>query len=265
MGSATALEFIALQLYSLAAAWCFREPTVLLRESPGWTCGAVDGDLRVATDRPTARGHLLLAARRTAIGSATQSALYNPSHLWAPATNPDRCTLPTYARWAGLRPILLLALRLLQGFGAGAARDQRWQEYVAEYAPAQKRVHASLVGLAPMRHPVRIGAWAILLAVRVESDVIAWGWRILPFIAIRRGHAVAILVRAEPQVKSVFEEREDAVDWRALSRDKIVEQGPSTALTSAHWSDASASRPSRPGGFSSAFGQAATSSSSDPT
>ena len=132
--------------------------------------------------------------------------------------------LPTYAQVGMLAPILLVALRLLQGFGAGAEISGAGV-MLAEYAPAERRGFlASLVGLGTNCGTLFASAiWAILLGVMVESDVIAWGWRI-PFIASAAVMLFAVWVRLNLKESPVFEEREDVVDGRALSRDQIVEQ-----------------------------------------
>ena len=132
--------------------------------------------------------------------------------------------LPTYAQVGILAPILLVALRLLQGFGAGAEISGAGV-MLAEYAPARRRGFiASLVGLGTNCGTLFASAiWAILLAVMVEGDVIAWGWRI-PFIASAVVMIFAVWVRFNLKESPVFEEREDVVDGRVLSRDEIIEQ-----------------------------------------
>ena len=133
-----------------------------------------------------------------------------------------------------LAPILLVALRLLQGFGAGAEISGAGV-MLAEYAPAQRRGFiASLVGLGTNCGTLFASAiWAILLGVMVESDVIAWGWRI-PFIASAVVMLFAVWVRLNLKESPVFEEREDVVDGRALSREQIVEQAEARR-TPARW------------------------------
>ena len=90
--------------------------------------------------------------------------------------------------------------------------------------PERRGFLASLVGLGTNCGTLFASAiWAILLGVMVESDVIAWGWRI-PFIASAAVMLFAVWVRLNLKESPVFEEREDVVDRRALSRDQVVEQ-----------------------------------------
>jgi MHS family metabolite:H+ symporter-like MFS transporter len=130
--------------------------------------------------------------------------------------------LPTYQQVGVLAPILLVALRLLQGFGAGAEISGAGV-MLAEYAPVKRRGFvASLVGLGTNCGTLfASGIWAILLGVMVESDVIAWGWRI-PFIASAIVMVFAVWVRLNLKESPVFEEREDVVDGRAMSREEIL-------------------------------------------
>ena len=74
--------------------------------------------------------------------------------------------LPTYAMIGILAPILLVALRLVQGFGAGAEIAGA-TVMLAEYAPVKRRgLIASLVSLGTNSGTLAAsGLWAILLAV----------------------------------------------------------------------------------------------------
>jgi MHS family metabolite:H+ symporter-like MFS transporter len=103
---------------------------------------------------------------------------------------------------------------------------------LAEYAPVKRRGFvASLVGLGTNCGTLFASAiWAILLGVMVESDVIAWGWRI-PFIASAVVMVFAVWVRLNLKESPVFEEREDVVDGRALSREEILAQAGAQAET----------------------------------
>src|SRR5919112_3860149 len=90
--------------------------------------------------------------------------------------------LPTYSAIGILAPILLVALRLAQGFGAGAEIAGA-TVMLAEYAPVKRRrVIASLVSLGTNSGTLAASAlWAFLLGVLTEEQLLSWGWR-LPFL-----------------------------------------------------------------------------------
>ncbi|MEV0386279.1 MFS transporter [Nonomuraea sp. NPDC050643] len=124
--------------------------------------------------------------------------------------------LPTYGQVGVAAPVLLVLLRVLQGFGAGA-----------EYAGA-------LVMVAETSDPRRRGLWAslpgagvqvgILTATLVFTAVTAlpsfetWGWR-LPFVLSLVGVGVGLFLRFRVPESEIFE-RERA---RGLSRFPALE------------------------------------------
>ena len=152
--------------------------------------------------------------------------------------------LPTYAQVGMLAPILLVVPAAAAGI-RGRRRDQRCRSHAGRIRPSERRGFlASLVGLGTNCGTLFASAiWAILLGVMVESDVIAWGWRI-PFIASAAVMLFAVWVRLNLKESPVFEEREDVVDG-ARCRVTRSSSRPSTASTYARWRRFSASR-SRP-------------------
>lgn len=127
--------------------------------------------------------------------------------------------LPTYATAGAWAPILLVLLRLVQGFGAGA-------EYggavvlLAEHAPAGKR---GLWGsFAPMGVGVgnflAAGAFA-LVSLLPHDTFMAWGWR-LPFLASFILVAGGLVVRMRVTETPVFR---DAVARRRPDRIPALE------------------------------------------
>jgi MHS family metabolite:H+ symporter-like MFS transporter len=209
----TAMEFMDFQLYSLAAAIVFNElffpdvsPAIgLIAAMATYGVGYVArlagaiyfgrmGD-RIGRKRVLYLTILLMGASTTLIG-----------------------VLPTYAQIGILAPILLVALRLVQGFGAGAEIAGA-TVMLAEYAPVRRRgLIASLVSLGTNSGTLAASAlWAFLLAVLSDEQLLSWGWR-LPFLLSFVLMIFAVWLRRSLKESPVFEERPDVVDGRALDR-----------------------------------------------
>ncbi|MCV7255185.1 MFS transporter [Mycobacterium hackensackense] len=222
----TALEFMDFQLYSLAAALVFSQ-LFFSGESAGMAVVLSMATYGVGyIARPL--GAVFFGRLGDRIGR--RKVLFYTIALMGAATTLIG-VLPTYHQVGMLAPILLVTLRLLQGFGAGAEISGAGV-MLAEYAPPHRRGFvASLVGLGTNCGTLFASAiWAILLGTLVESDVIAWGWRI-PFIASAVVMVFAVWIRLNLKESPVFEEREDVVDGRALSREQILERATDRADT----------------------------------
>jgi MHS family metabolite:H+ symporter-like MFS transporter len=130
--------------------------------------------------------------------------------------------LPTYQQVGLLAPILLVGLRLAQGFGAGAEIAGA-TVMLAEYAPARRRGFiASLVCLGTNSGTLGASAvWAALVFLLSEADLLAWGWRV-PFLASSLLLLLALWIRYSVKESPVFEQREDIVDGVALSREALA-------------------------------------------
>ncbi|GAA5118720.1 MFS transporter [Pseudonocardia adelaidensis] len=212
----TAMEFMDFQLYSLAAAIVFNElffPDVspalgLIAAMATYGVGYVArlagaiyfgrmGD-RIGRKRVLYLTILLMGASTTLIGA-----------------------LPTFAQIGILAPILLVVLRLIQGFGAGAEIAGATVMLV-EYAPVRRRgLIASLVSLGTNSGTLAASAlWAFLLAALSEEQLLSWGWRI-PFLLSFVLMVFAVWLRRSLKESPVFEERPDVVDGRALSRTEV--------------------------------------------
>jgi MFS transporter, MHS family, shikimate and dehydroshikimate transport protein len=127
--------------------------------------------------------------------------------------------LPTYDSIGIWAPILLVVLRLVQGFGAGA-------EYggavilAVEYAPPGKR---GLYGaFAPIGVTLGIllaqGVFAIFSSMPKE-DFLSWGWRV-PFLLSIFVIALGIYIRAKVMETPVFQQ---AVEKRQVLRAPVME------------------------------------------
>ncbi len=112
--------------------------------------------------------------------------------------------LPTYKQVGVIAPILLILLRIVQGFALGGEYGGA-AIYVAEHAPADKRggytgwiQTSAAFGL--------ISALLIILATRTatgEAIFADWGWRI-PFIVSSGLLAVSVYIRAKTAESPAF-------------------------------------------------------------
>lgn len=212
----TAMEFMDFQLYSLAAAIVFNKiffpdvsPAIgLIAAMATYGVGYVArlagavyfgrmGD-RLGRKKVLTITILLMGASTTLIGA-----------------------LPTYASIGILAPVLLVVLRLAQGFGAGAEIAGA-TVMLAEYAPTRRRgLVASLVSLGTNSGTLAAsGVWAILLAVLSEEQLLSWGWR-LPFLMSFGLLLFAVWLRRNLKESPVFEERPDVVDGVAMTRSEV--------------------------------------------
>ncbi|MBT2596687.1 MFS transporter [Arthrobacter sp. ISL-72] len=215
----TAMEFMDFQLYSLAAAIVFNKiffpdvsPVIgLIAAMATYGVGYVArlvgaiyfgrmGD-RIGRKKVLFITIALMGASTTLIG-----------------------VLPTYAMIGIWAPILLVALRLIQGFGAGAEIAGA-TVMLAEYAPARRRgLISSLVCLGTNSGTLAASAlWAILVAVLSEDQLLSWGWR-LPFLASFLLMIFAVWIRRSLKESPVFEQRTDVVDGVALSKEEIAKR-----------------------------------------
>ena len=118
--------------------------------------------------------------------------------------------LPTYARIGNFAPLLLVALRVIQGFALGGEYGGA-AIYVAEHAPADKR--GGYTGW--IQTSAAFGLIAALLVVIVTEQIMGekafadWGWRI-PFWASSGLLAVTVYVRASAAESPAFKALHDA-------------------------------------------------------
>lgn len=224
----TAMEFMDFQLYSLAAAIVFNQiffpdvsPAIgLIAAMATYGVGYVArlagaiyfgrmGD-RIGRRRVLFLTIALMGASTTLIG-----------------------VLPTYAQVGLLAPILLVALRLIQGFGAGAEIAGA-TVMLAEYAPPKRRgLVASLVSLGTNSGTLAATAlWTLLLAVLSEEQLLSWGWRI-PFLLSFVLMLFAVWVRTHVKESPVFDARPDVVDGVALSKAEVQEVADESVLEAA--------------------------------
>ncbi|MCA0248039.1 MAG: MHS family MFS transporter [Proteobacteria bacterium] len=133
--------------------------------------------------------------------------------------------LPTYAQIGYWAPILLVALRVVQGLGAGAEYGGA-VIYLVENAPPKHRGFWG--GFAPLGVSVgnlmAAGAFA-LVTMLPREELMAWGWRV-PFLASVLLIAVGIYVRLRVSETPVYTE--------AVVARKKVESNPAMAALRKH-------------------------------
>lgn len=130
--------------------------------------------------------------------------------------------LPTYAQIGLAAPLLLVALRILQGIGIGG----EWGGaalLAVEHAPAHKKgLYGSLVQAgAPIGVILSSGSVAVLTAVLSDEELLAWGWRV-PFLASALLLLVGLFLRFKvaesPEFDQVKQERTESKlpVWQAI-------------------------------------------------
>jgi MHS family metabolite:H+ symporter-like MFS transporter len=219
----TAMEFMDFQLYSLAAAIVFNRiffPDV----SPAIGLIAAMATYGVGYVARLA-GAIYFGRMGDRLGR--KKVLFLTIALMGASTTLIGA-LPTYAMIGIAAPILLVVLRLVQGFGAGAEIAGA-TVMLAEYAPVKRRgVIASLVSLGTNSGTLAASAiWAFLLGVLSEEQLLSWGWR-LPFLMSFILLIFAVWLRLNLKESPVFEERPDVVDGVALTREEVEARAAAT-------------------------------------
>lgn len=113
--------------------------------------------------------------------------------------------LPSYADIGLLAPVLLAAVRLIQGLAVGG----EWggaTTIAIEHAPPERRGrYAALVQLgSPVGTLLSSGAFALVLMLPADA-VDSWGWR-LPFLFAFPLLGIALWIRVKVEESPVFEE-----------------------------------------------------------
>jgi MHS family metabolite:H+ symporter-like MFS transporter len=212
----TAMEFMDFQLYSLAAAIVFNQ-IFFPEASPAIALIAAMATYGVGYVARLA-GAIYFGRMGDRLGR--RKVLFITIALMGGSTTLIG-VLPTYQMIGITAPILLVVLRLIQGFGAGAEIAGA-TVMLAEYAPVKHRgLVASLVSLGTNSGTLAASAlWALLLAVLSEEQLLSWGWR-LPFLLSFVLLIFAVWIRRNVKESPVFEARADVVDGVALSRAEV--------------------------------------------
>jgi MHS family shikimate/dehydroshikimate transporter-like MFS transporter len=113
--------------------------------------------------------------------------------------------LPSYASIGIWAPLLLVALRIVQGLGAGAEFGGA-ATLLAEHAPRERRGFFCSFAQTGVQIGLVLGTLSFLLLALLPDDQLqAWGWRI-PFLASFALIAVALWVRLRVEESPVFKE-----------------------------------------------------------
>ncbi|MGC0370098.1 MFS transporter [Microbacterium sp. SLBN-111] len=125
--------------------------------------------------------------------------------------------LPTYAAVGVLAPILLIVVRLVQGFSAGGEIIGS-VTYLAEAAP--KKYSGLFSAITPAGSTVGVGLAALTAAIVTSTtspqQMTEWGWRI-PFLLCLPLMVVTILIRLK---------LEDSPEFKLLVENSAIEKTP---------------------------------------
>ena len=111
--------------------------------------------------------------------------------------------LPTYAQVGFWAPVMLLALRLAQGFGAGAEYGGAVVMAV-EFAPPGKRgLYGAFAPMGTTAGNALAGLTFVGVGMLAKDDLLAWGWRI-PFLVSLLLLGLGVYIRAKVSETPVF-------------------------------------------------------------
>jgi MHS family proline/betaine transporter-like MFS transporter len=134
--------------------------------------------------------------------------------------------LPSYATIGPASAVILILLRVVQGFSAGGEYGGA-ATFIAEYAPERRRgfwgswlEFGTLVGFA-------MGAGFVTLFTVIFGDdaMLSWGWR-LPFLIAGPLGLIGLYLRTRLEDTPLFQE---------LEKKKLVEKSPLQSLLKKHW------------------------------
>ena len=103
--------------------------------------------------------------------------------------------LPTYAQVGILAPIMLVILRIIQGFALGGESTGAQLMALEHALPDRRGRYSGLLGIcSPLSQIIANGVLLALAGFLTEAQFLSWGWRI-PFLMSLALVAVAIFIR----------------------------------------------------------------------
>lgn len=128
--------------------------------------------------------------------------------------------IPSYATIGIWAPVLLVLLRFMQGFGAGAELSGA-TVVLGEYAPPKHRgLIASIIGIGSNSGTLVASSVWLLVLMLDKEDVASWGWRI-PFILSALIALAATLIRRHLRETPVFEQEQNEVKQSRVQKTEI--------------------------------------------
>ncbi|MEU7673074.1 MFS transporter [Streptomyces huasconensis] len=113
--------------------------------------------------------------------------------------------LPTYASIGALAPVLLVLLRLLQGFSSGGEYSGA-STFLSEHAPQHRRGMWAAISAATTTLPFTVAALVVLfLSTASPQAYTAWTWRI-PFLVAGPLALVGLYIRLRLEESPVYQE-----------------------------------------------------------
>jgi metabolite-proton symporter len=141
--------------------------------------------------------------------------------------------LPTYARIGAWAPILLVALRLVQGFAVGG----EWGGAVllaAEHGDAKRRGFWASWPQAgvPAGSLLAAGVLAVLAGTQSDSDFLAWGWRV-PFLLSAALVAIGWWIRTSVAESPTFRAEAESAPPPRVPAMEVLRERPRALITGA--------------------------------
>jgi len=134
--------------------------------------------------------------------------------------------IPSYDQIGFWAPVILLLIRVVQGFSASGEYAGA-SAFLVEYAPANKRGLFAAVVPASTAAGLLLGSLlaALLTGVLSTDQMNSWGWR-LPFLLAAPMGLIGRYIRTKLEDTPVF---------RELAREDEVVRAPATNLFRDHW------------------------------